>query len=158
MRYYKDTNSNYRREINVDSEALVKELRLQISNLKEQLKSVKQVGYSDEQFNEVLVDEVQKATLTIRKEFEDEIRALKASLEAKEEVIEALKLSISSGVVAKGSVSNVDGSRPVIEDNIFINPEISGDGLTSHIKVEEKKDSKNINSQISKLKDILGKN
>lgn len=158
MRYYKNINPKYREEISTDNEALVKDLRLQIASLKEQLKSSKQVGYTADEFNDALVDEIQKAAITIRKEFESEINTLKTSLKAKEEVIEALKLSISSGAVVQDITSTVDGSRPVIEDNIFINPEISGDGLTSHIKVEEKKDSKNINSQISKLKDILGKN
>ena len=96
----------------------------------------------------------------VRIENKAETDLLKAKCDAQEDVIKDLKDALSKTGARSESFIDVDSDRPQMEE-VFIDPldASAGDGLESHIKVEDVpiEEKEAIADKVDKLKSIMGK-
>ena len=138
---------------------IVKYLMEQVSSLQEQLREQQSVVYNksktdkvytEEEFNDAVIEAITKETSALVERYEEQINNLKSIIASKDETIRAL----SSGGTIKNEKVVVDTDRPEIESAV-IDPS-DNKKLESHITVEGKKQQANMSDKVSKLKKLLG--
>ena len=145
-------------------ETIIKDLKDQLRTVTEEVMRRGNVDpskkFTAEEFDEELVKQVGTMMADFEKakketkELSNKVVALEAKLEAKDEVISALK----SRTVGEGEVFVEDSNRPEMK-TVFIDPTEAGQNrMESHIKVEEESITAkaDIDDKVNKLKNLIG--
>lgn len=141
-----------------DTQNLNELLTRQIEDLKKELLS-KKTDSTDEDIDNIIVTEVNKAIQEVSEKYKDEINKLKIELAeknviiaSKDEMINMLKVGFSN---KEGNSYNEN--RPSI-DTPLVDPIVNGQNLESHINTKESLvTNDNMSLQVDKLKNLLGR-